>query len=292
MEALQLLVADVLCNVLPPHHRDLSSLDQSFRDFVVTSPPDDPGVPVVTVRGHYDGLPARPPRAESLVLDQGIFFRIHFEDGQYLLPLTRNGGTEHFCTAIFGQDFRELNVHHLPTASDSIVRHSLTHPIHALLMASVLSQGYGLSLHACGVADEGRGYLFPGHSGAGKSTMGRLWERHAVVLNDERMVLRERHGQLWIYGTPYRGENSQYANAGVPLDKIFFLHQAPRNGVTALGAADVATRLLSHTLLPYWSRSGMQFVTDFSARLAESASCHLLDFVPDGSVVPFIRCVP
>lgn len=292
MDALQLLVADVLCNVLPPHHRDLSSLDQSYRDFVVSSPPDDPDVPVVTVRGQYDGLPAQPPRTESLVLDQEVFFSFYLEDGQYYLPLTLNAGREHYCTAIFSQDFRELTVHQLPPASGAMRRHPLTHPIHALLMASVLSQGYGLSIHACGVADQGRGYLFPGHSGAGKSTMGRLWERHAVVLNDERLVLRERHGQLWIYGTPYRGENSQYANAGVPLDKIFFLNQAAQNGVTTLGAADVATRLLSHTVLPYWSRPGMQFVTDFSARVAESASCHLLGFVPDESVVPFIRCVP
>src|SRR5208282_3198627 len=46
----------------------------------------------------------------------------------------------------------------------------LEYPLDELLVIHRLAQGEGVEVHACGVVDErGRGLLFAGHSGAGKS---------------------------------------------------------------------------------------------------------------------------
>ena len=56
-----------------------------------------------------------------------------------------------------------------------------------------LACGQGLEVHAVGIVDEiGRGHLFLGHSGAGKSTTARLWleQPEIRILSDDRIVLR------------------------------------------------------------------------------------------------------
>ena len=58
------------------------------------------------------------------------------------------------------------------------------------------------------VDPEGRGHLFVGQSGAGKSTMARFWAgREGVrILSDDRIILRQIRGEIWMYGTPWHGE--------------------------------------------------------------------------------------
>ena len=63
----------------------------------------------------------------------------------------------------------------------------LGYPLNQVLWILLLSQGRGVLFHACGIDDDGRGYLFLGNSGDGKSTTARLWFDHGVtVLNDDR----------------------------------------------------------------------------------------------------------
>ena len=73
----------------------------------------------------------------------------------------------------------------------------LEYPLDELLMIHRLSRGEGVEVHAVGISDEqGRGHLFLGHSGAGKSTTARLWlDRPGVrILSDDRIILRARDG--------------------------------------------------------------------------------------------------
>ena len=69
----------------------------------------------------------------------------------------------------------------------------LEYPLDELLLQGLLARGRGAEIHACGIADgSGRGLLFVGQSGAGKTTMARLWEgeRGITVLSDDRIILR------------------------------------------------------------------------------------------------------
>src|SRR6185369_1809430 len=47
-------------------------------------------------------------------------------------------------------------------------------PLDEVLITNLLARGRGVEVHACGVRDaDGRGYLFLGESGAGKTTTAR-----------------------------------------------------------------------------------------------------------------------
>ena len=86
---------------------------------------------------------------------------------------------------------------------------SAGYPLDELLFISLLGQGRGVEIHGCGVVLNGSdGLLFAGQSGAGKSTIARLClaEPGAVVLSDDRVILREEPDGIWMYGTPWHGE--------------------------------------------------------------------------------------
>jgi len=122
-------------------------------------------------------------------------------------------------------------------------------------MVSLLARGRGLLMHACAIDDGGRGYLFAGNSTHGKTTIARLWEGQARILNDDRIALRPgEDGRIWLYCTPWHGEYDQITLRPVPLDKLFFLRHSPQNTLTPRAGAAAASMLLARCfpMPPAW----------------------------------------
>jgi hypothetical protein len=163
----------------------------------------------------------------------------------------------------------------------------------AVLFMALLARGRGVLLHAAGVGDIGRGVLFSGVSGAGKSTTARLWKSHsdAVLLSDDRIVVRQREGRFWAYGTPWHGDALAVSPATFPLERIFVIHHAPANGATRLRPAGAAQSLVARSFLPFWDAPGMAFTLAFLDELVQAVPCYDFGFVPDSSAVDFVRCM-
>ena len=109
-------------------------------------------------------------------------------------------------------------------------------PTLELLLIQYLAQDRGMIVHACGIDDGGRGMLFVGESGAGKSTLSNLWyqENGVAIFSDDRIILREKDGEYWMYGTPWHGEATFVLPRSVKLEHIFFLqhdHNKRRSNV-------------------------------------------------------------
>lgn len=85
----------------------------------------------------------------------------------------------------------------------------------------------GIFIHGIGLRDmNGKGLLFAGKSGAGKSTTARLWHKHSkvMVLNDDRIIVRKLKNSFFIYGSPWHGDFNDYLLSRIesaPLDKLF-----------------------------------------------------------------------
>lgn len=168
----------------------------------------------------------------------------------------------------------------------------LDYPFDQILVASYLARGMGAILHACGVVDEGKGILFCGVSGAGKSTMANIWKpTYATLLSDDRIIVRRMDGVFRMYGTPWHGDANVCDPGNAPLEKVFFIVHADRNYAKPISPIDAASRLLVRCFPPFWDKDGMEFVTNFLAEVAEEVPCYELGFVPDQSVVEFVRSI-
>ncbi|OPL17756.1 MAG: hypothetical protein AVO35_08835 [Candidatus Aegiribacteria sp. MLS_C] len=169
-------------------------------------------------------------------------------------------------------------------------RDPLEFPLSEVLMVLLLSRGLGLMVHACGLESGGRGLLFPGNSTHGKSTMASLWRDRARILNDDRIILREREGAIAMYGTPWHGDMSDVSAEGVPLTAVSFLFHGRKNVLAPVSGARAVSMLLRRSFLPVWSREGMEFSLRFCEETEERVAFGELRFVPDKGVVDFLEC--
>jgi len=98
--------------------------------------------------------------------------------------------------------------------------------------------------HAAVVSHEGKGYMFLGPSGTGKSTHARLWLKHiagTALVNDDNPVVR---GGV-VYGSPWSGKTPCYRNVSYPLGGIVVLSQAPHNKIWRLAGLQAYAALVA-----------------------------------------------
>ncbi len=104
-----------------------------------------------------------------------------------------------------------------------------------------------LLLHASAIEYRGKGYLFLGKSGTGKSTHSRRWLEGiegARLLNDDNPVVRISGGEVHVYGSPWSGKTPCYIDRRLPLGGIVRLSQAPQNGIAQLRGVKAYAALL------------------------------------------------
>jgi hypothetical protein len=165
-------------------------------------------------------------------------------------------------------------------------------PLSEILMVCYLAKGHGIMVHACGVMDNQQGYLFNGNSTHGKSTTAQLWQKHARILNDDRIIIRKEDGILKMFGTPWHGAFPGIAALSIPLKKIFFLRHAKENKIVPKSGSSAASMLFSRSFPPFWDPGGIDYTLNLCAEIVTSTPCYEFGFVPDESVVDFIRCIP
>ena len=105
-----------------------------------------------------------------------------------------------------------------------------------MLLYTFASAPYGaLEMHSSVVMKDGKGYMFLGRSGTGKSTHSRLWLENiegCELLNDDNPVLRAMpDGGIIVFGTPWSGKTPCYKNKFAPAGAIVRLEQAPFNQI-------------------------------------------------------------
>jgi hypothetical protein len=99
-----------------------------------------------------------------------------------------------------------------------------------------INQKQGMILHSALVNWDGKGLIFTGPSGIGKSTQASLWERYrqAKILNGDKGGIRK-EGEEWLaYGFPYAGSSQIFINESVPIKAIVGLRQAKQNQIKIL----------------------------------------------------------
>lgn len=232
-----------------------------------------------------------PFNVERVLFDSGSIWKV-FEDGPDLVF--------DFTTPALGENpYRRFRIRRDFDSADLLLnrallsnRHEpvfpLEYPLDELLMMHRLTRIGGIELHGCGVVDAERGgYLFLGHSGAGKSTMMRLWRslRNVTVLSDDRIVLRERDGEIWMYGTPWHGEPGLDDQGKSRINGIFVLEHGAGNEMIRLSPGEAVGELFARSFVPFYDPEYLTAPLKFLHEVTESLPCFRYRFVPDASAL-------
>jgi len=196
------------------------------------------------------------------------------------------------CAARFNhQALNEVDIHYnrlVVKEADGrrFIPNPFSYPLDRLLMMYILAEREGVMMHAAGVEIDGKGYIFPGRSGTGKSTLSRKFvsRRGPVVLNDERVVVRKIDGEFNAFGTPWPGDAEIAVNRGLPLSGIFFIHHGARDRIREIQPGEALKRLLPLSSIPWFDPERMSRVLLFCEDLISRVPSYDLYFTPDGVV--------
>lgn len=108
--------------------------------------------------------------------------------------------------------------------------------------------------HGSVIAVNGKGFLFTAKSGTGKSTHTRLWRKYlgekAVMVNDDKPLLKITDSGVIAYGTPYNGKHRLGCNISVPLKAICILTRGVQNSIEPISKTEAYTMLLQQVYRP------------------------------------------
>ena len=167
----------------------------------------------------------------------------------------------------------------------------LFNPIVEVCLLSRLALDGGLLLHAAGVSIQDQGYVFTGASGTGKSTIAQLFaDQGALILSDERVILRRQGASVTVYGTPWVGSGQYAAQASRALTGLYGIsHGEHRHRLEPLSPTKTMSLLLQQAFLPHWDRAAMEATLDFLASLTAHIPCFSLAFLKQADVVELLQ---
>lgn len=142
-----------------------------------------------------------------------------------------------------------------------------------------------LEMHSSVVMKDGKGYMFLGKSGTGKSTHSRQWLEHipgTELLNDDNPIIRVgENGEVRVYGSPWSGKTPCYKAKDVPVGAIVRIRQCPENKITRYSILESYASI-------YSSCSGFKADATMAdglhatlEKVVTSVPCYVLDCRPD-----------
>ena len=148
-------------------------------------------------------------------------------------------------------------------------------------------------LHASALLFHGKAYLFSADSGVGKTTHTKLWQQYfgnekAVIINDDKPVVRLIDGAFFACGTPWCGNSQECENITAPLGAIIFLNRGKENHIERLFKTAQILPLLLMQTVHRTSAGKLDMVLAFADRLIQSVPVYKLDCTMDVEAVKIV----
>lgn len=142
-----------------------------------------------------------------------------------------------------------------------------------------------LLMHSSVVENGGKGYMFLGASGRGKSTHSDLWVKHidgSTLINDDNPVVRiSDDGTPTVYGSPWSGKRPVYKNVHYPIGGFAAIEQSKQNSIRREGIPSAFGILLGSCSTMKFDKRVHILVCGTISRLLEKLPVHTLQCRPD-----------
>jgi hypothetical protein len=162
----------------------------------------------------------------------------------------------------------------------------LPYPLDGLLLYFLFSQGGDIMIHGSGVVSGGRGWLFTGRSGSGKTTMARIFDGAGDrVIHDDRLVLRRERSGWVMHNTPvYRNDEPRSAL----LEHLWIIRHGTANVSEPVAGAEAVAMILANCIQQNWNREAAARLAAAADDLAASVKVSRLSFLPEASIRDYL----
>ena len=269
-------VADYRFEVVLPQGMEAEVLLPSFRDFVCQEV--GPLLFRFDATAEVDGSEGMELLDES-VNDMGHVKVWRTTEGYRIEAYHEQEGRTH--RLLSDREFREIQAS--MQWDDPYAGQMLCSMIRIVYSQAVLREK-GISIHASAVAHDGKGYLFMGKSGTGKSTHANLWLQHipgTERINDDNPTIRIVEGKAYVYGTPWSGKTPCYRNICYPIGGIARLRQAPHNRFKQLEGVEAFVALIPGCMVIKQDMALYDALCDNLTWVAEHVTIGMMECLPD-----------
>ncbi len=236
----------------------------------------------------YKGIPEKLYNADNLVFEaeneEQKYYSI-YKTGDDLLFVVHSQQKKDTIQqiAILDKSFKNWKVY---TNSDDESFLPLKYPLGPIVMNYMTLFSEAVMMHASCAFDGEKARIFTGFSGAGKSTMSKIWsEARNRIINDDRLIVRKQGDNYFVYNTPmYYVDISKKA----PLSAVYLISHSPVNKIKKLTGVTAMTRMMAFSIQNNFDKQYIQTRLNLFTDLCSKIPVYDLGFVPDSSVVKFI----
>lgn len=161
------------------------------------------------------------------------------------------------------------------------------YPLDGLILYYLTAINGDIFLHGSGVEWKGKGYLFSGISGSGKTTISSLFAgTGALLVHDDRLIIRRIDEHAVMFNTPvYENEESRSARLSV----LYLIEHGEENLSINLTHAEAMTGIMSNAIQHHWNPDHIGMLTGAILDLVNTIPVYALKFLPDRSVIKYIE---
>jgi hypothetical protein len=169
---------------------------------------------------------------------------------------------------------------------DSPETDPMEYPLDGLILYYLTVMHGDIFIHASGVNISGKGYLFSGISGKGKSTMAKLWESAgARVIHDDRLILRNTGTGYMMFNTPVYCNDEPGESA---ISKIFLIEHGGKNELIPVRGASAVSLVMANCIQHNWDSEMIARLLGSVSIMCSSVPVVRLSFRPDRNVIDHI----
>ena len=264
----------------------------SYAPFRVTpSPPSSD----ITVSVFSDPVPSGLRAQDKRPLGNAGVWQIYRMGADHILTHSPAENQMPLWTIRANHDFSELDAYFNQglmgdKTSRSTIPSPIVYPIDQVILIHYLARREGVLIHCAGLEYDNNISIFPGRSGAGKSTIANLLRsaRGIDMLSDDRVIVRKEADRYLSHGTPWPGDAGIARNRKAPLKGIYFLTQARANRVLELDEKEALRLLLPVASIPWYDKEVLPSVLDFCGDMLASTPAYELQFTLDKTLGRFL----
>ena len=274
---------------------DISYSDTTFHPKFEKFRVDGPGEDMVTIRHHFS-LPDLPEDKRGVEMYRKSPWAIYKKGRSWVYTGIPTDGTVSpiHRVAVFSEDHSAGRIYNDPAREDNFRKgdiHSLTmFPTDQILISRLLADRNGFFLHSCGAVIDGKGFVFVGHSEAGKSTTARMIAPYAEILCDDRNIVRRYEDGWKVYGTWSHGDVPDVSSNDAPLYAILFIEKADINRIIRIDdRSEIRKRLLACVIRPFVTNDWWEKTLDEVERMAKEVPCYVMKFDKSGAIIEELK---
>lgn len=148
-----------------------------------------------------------------------------------------------------------------------------------------------LFLHSSQIAYKGKGIIFTGPSGIGKTTQAKLWEEYCnadIICNDRTLI--NKVDEKWeTYGFPIDGSSPVRSNEVNELGAIVLLQQSQDNHIEKISIGKCISLLYSQLVINGWNKDSRELASNLLIELVNDIPVYYYSCKADNSAAMYLR---